>query len=61
MFPKITNHERDTILAALRAWQTTPRARLGFYNLATRGGQHQPLTEAQVDELCRRLDVEMER
>ena len=61
MLPKITNHERDTILAALRAWQSTPRARLGFYNLATRGGQRPPLTDAEIEALCRRLDVEMER
>ena len=57
MFPKITNQERDTILAALRAWQSTPRARLGFYNLATRGGEVKPLTEAQIDELCQRLET----
>ncbi|MGH6893160.1 MAG: hypothetical protein ACREEP_12955 [Dongiaceae bacterium] len=59
MFPKITNHERNTILAALRAWQATPRARLGFYSLATNGGQVTPLTDAEIDELCRRLSDEL--
>jgi hypothetical protein len=61
MVPKITIHERDTIIAALRAWQATPRARLGFYHLATNGGQTPPLTEAEIDALCRRLEAEMKR
>lgn len=57
MFPKITSHERDTILAALRAWQATPRARLAFYCLATNGGRTPPLTQAEIDELCRRIQI----
>ena len=57
MFPKITRHERDTILAALRAWQATPQARLAFYSLATHGGQTRPLTQAEIDELCRRIQI----
>jgi len=61
MPPKITNHERDTILAALRAWQATPRARLGFYHVATCGGETPPLTDAEIDALCRRLDTDMGR
>lgn len=55
--PRITGHERNTILAALRAWQATPAARLGFYNLATSGGQVKPLTDAEIDELCQRIDA----
>lgn len=54
--PALTAQERDTILAALRAWQATPRARLAFHALATNGGETPPLTEAEIDRLCRRLE-----
>ncbi|MEZ5830843.1 MAG: hypothetical protein R3D05_06650 [Dongiaceae bacterium] len=60
MSPRITSNERDTILAALRAWQATPRVRLAYYHLATNGGQTPPLTDAEIDALCRRLDIPME-
>ena len=61
MSSDITDQERQTIVAALRAWQATPRARLSFYCLATNGGQTAPLTEAEIDALCRRLDVANDR
>jgi len=60
MSPKIDNRERDTIIAALRAWQSAPRLRQTFYHIATCGGVQAPLTEAELDALCRRLDIEME-
>jgi hypothetical protein len=60
MLPKIDIRERDTIIAALRAWQSSPRVRQGFNYIATCGGVQMPLTEAELDALCRRLDVEME-
>ena len=60
MLPKIDNRERDTIIAALRAWQSTPRVRQNFYHIATCGGLQMPLTEAELDALCRRLDVAMD-
>jgi hypothetical protein len=60
MLPNINARERDTIIAALRAWQSTPRLRLSFYYVATGGGAQTPLTEAELDALCRRLDVAVE-
>ena len=56
MLPKISSRERDTIIAALRAWQSEPRLRQSFYYVATGGGAQAPLTEAELDALCRRLD-----
>jgi len=61
MLPKIDARERDTIIAALRAWQSEPRLRQSFYYVATAGGAQPPLTGAELEALCRRLDVEMER
>jgi hypothetical protein len=60
MLPNINSRERDTIIAALRAWQSEPRLRQSFYYVATSGGAQTPLTEAELEALCRRLDVEME-
>ena len=60
MLPNINTRERDTIIAALRAWQSAPRVRQSFYHIATCGGLQTPLTEAELDALCRRLDVAME-
>ena len=60
MLPKIDARERDTIIAALRAWQSEPRLRQSFYYVATGGGAQTPLTEAELDALCRRLDVTVE-
>jgi hypothetical protein len=57
MMPKINARERDTIIAALRAWQATPLLRLSYYYVATGGGAQAPLTDAELDTLCRRLDV----
>jgi hypothetical protein len=57
MLPNINSRERDTIIAALRAWQSAPRLRQSFYYVATAGGAQTPLTEAELDALCRRLDV----
>lgn len=60
MLPKINSRERDTIVAALRAWQSEPRLRQSFYYVATGGGAQTPLTEGELDALCRRLDVALE-
>jgi hypothetical protein len=55
MLPRLNSRERDTIIAALRAWQAEPRLRQSFYYLATGGGAQAPLTQAELDALCRRL------
>ena len=60
MLPNINSRERDTIIAALRAWQSAPRLRQSFYHIATCGGWQTPLTQDELDALCRRLDVAME-
>lgn len=60
MQPMMSSRERDTILAAPRAWQAEPRVRQSFYCLATCGGRQAPLTAAELEALCRRLDVGME-
>ena len=60
MQPKINSRERDTIIAALRAWQSEPRLRQSFYYVATGGGAQMPLTTDELDALCRRLDVALE-
>jgi len=60
MLPSINARERDTIIAALRAWQSEPRLRLSFYYVATGGGAQMPLTEAELEALCRRLDGALE-
>jgi hypothetical protein len=59
MQPEIDTRERDTIIAALRAWQSSPRVRQSFYYIATGGGEQAPLTDAELDALCRRLDGAM--
>src|SRR4029077_7151854 len=46
MIVKLTNAERDTILAALRRWQSYPAAREADL-IATNGGKHRPLDNAE--------------
>jgi len=52
MIIKLTNAERDTILAALRRWQSYPAAREAD-PIATGGGKHRPLDNAEIDRLCK--------
>lgn len=59
----ITNRERDTVLAALRYWQAA--AANGddvgeeLRETETNGGEHEGLTDAEIDELCERINVDM--
>jgi hypothetical protein len=54
MIVKLTNPERDTILAALRRWQSYPAAREADL-IATGGGKHKPLDNPAIQLLCKRL------
>jgi hypothetical protein len=54
MIVRITNAERDTILAALRRWQSYPAAREAD-SIATNGGKHRPLDNAEIERICKRM------
>jgi hypothetical protein len=54
MIIKLTNAERDTLLAALRRWQSYPAAREAD-SIATNGGKHKPLDNAEIERVCKRL------
>jgi hypothetical protein len=54
MIVKLTRAERDTILAALRRWQSFPAAREADL-IATNGGKHRPLDNSEIERICRRL------
>ncbi len=59
MIVKLTYAERDTILAALRRWQSYPAAREAD-SIATGGGKHGPLDNAEIERICKRM-TKMER
>ena len=54
MIVKLTNAERDTILAALRRWQSFPAAREADL-IATNGGKHRPLDNSAIERICKRM------
>ena len=54
MIVKLTNAECDTILAALRRWQSFPAAREADL-IATNGGKHRPLDNSEIERICKRL------
>ena len=51
---RLTNAERDTILAALRRWQSYPAAREADL-IATDGGKHKSLDNTEIERLCKRI------
>jgi hypothetical protein len=59
MIVKLTHAERDTILAALRRWQSYPAAREAD-SIATGGGKHRPLDNTEIERICKRI-TKMER
>jgi hypothetical protein len=54
MIIRLTSAERDTILAALRRWQSYPAAREAD-SIATNAGKHKPLDNSEIERLCKRL------
>ena len=54
MIIKLTKRERDTILAALRRWLSYPAAREAD-SIATNRGKHEPLDNAEIERLCKRI------
>lgn len=54
----IDDRELATILAGLRLRQRCDLHDYDLMDVATNGGQVQPLTDDEVDELCERLNVE---
>jgi hypothetical protein len=55
---KLTDQERDVILAALRLWQSTSGYDISseLWQIATNGGQRAPLGDEGIDDLCERLN-----
>jgi hypothetical protein len=51
---KLTRRERHTILAALQRWLSYPAAREAD-SIATNGGKHKPLDNAEIQRLCKRI------
>ena len=59
MLIKLTERERATILASLRRWLSYPAAREADL-IATNGGKHKPLDNAEIERLDKRI-TEIER
>lgn len=61
----MNNAERDTILAALRCWQrNSPNVEntdSRLWALATQAGAHDALTSDEIDGLCERLNIDLDR
>ena len=52
---KLTEQELATVLAALRLWQRYPNTS-GLMDIATNGGEFNPLNNNEIDALCQRLN-----
>jgi len=61
MLIKLTERERATILTSLRRWLSYPAAREAD-SIATNGGKHKPLDDAEIQRLCKRfIEIESKR
>ena len=54
MVVRVTERERATVLAALRRWLSYPAAREAD-PIATGGGKHRPLDNAEIERICKRM------
>jgi len=57
---EITGAQRDVILAALRLWQQTDNPGTELWEIATNGDSHGGLDNADIDDLCEKLNLEGE-
>ncbi len=57
----MNERERDTVLAALRMWQSRGNRPLALDEIATNGNEHTSLDAEEIDELCERLNVPEEQ
>lgn len=54
----MTKRELGTVLAALRWWQLTlGEAPIWIDEIATDSGEFEPLSVAEIDDLCERLNT----
>jgi hypothetical protein len=58
----MSNRERDTVLAALLAAAACHGEDVGdeLREVETNGGKHEGLTDAEIDELCERINIDMD-
>jgi len=54
----LTDRELATVLAALRQWQMDCEANPDELSDSVHFETHQPLTSAEIDDLCERLNLE---
>jgi hypothetical protein len=54
MVIKLTKRERATVLTSLRRWLSYPAAREAD-SIATNGGKHKPLDNAEIERLCKHI------
>jgi hypothetical protein len=52
----LNDRQLATVLAALRAYQRTPRQSSDIHDVATNGGELSPLDDVEIDELCESLN-----
>jgi hypothetical protein len=58
---QITERELATITAALRNWQTALPKGTGVYeDIATNGGSFEPLFVGEIDDLCIKLNSNLD-
>jgi hypothetical protein len=54
---EIDDREFATVLAALRCYQAVGCGAKGTIDIATNGGEFEPLDEEEIDDLCEELNL----